>query len=90
MNDDDFARDALRRIRIETKANTDRLGNQMADSIIDAWTKDPIFKETIIPAMAKCPTFLYADIFDAMAKRLTERFQSEVMWYEIEGKSNDK
>lgn len=90
MTEDDYARDALRCIRMQTKSATDNIGNKMADDIMNVWIQSEEFKRTIMPSMAKCPTFLYADIFDAMAKRLTERFQSEIIWYNIEDDKNDK
>lgn len=90
MTEDDYARDALQRIRMQTKSATDSIGNKMADDIMNVWTQSEAFKQTIMPSMSKCPTFLYADIFDAMAKRLTERFQSELIWYSIESNKDDK
>ncbi len=84
MNENEFANDALRRIREATKSETDRIGIQLADAIMNIWCQDPKFKETVLPVLSKCPVFMYADIFDAMAKQLTDRFQSEAMWYEIE------
>lgn len=83
MNENDFAMDALARLRSETQETTTRLGNQIADRIMDIWISDPAFKTEILPTFAKCPVFLYADIFDAMAKRMTERCQTEGMWYQM-------
>lgn len=94
MNEKDFAADmamdVLNRIRHETKPQTDKLGMQIADKIMDSWTQDPSFNETVLPALSEMPTFLYSDIFDAMAKRMTERCQTEVMWYNPNtGKKDD-
>lgn len=89
MNDNDFAMDALNRLRAQTKAETDKLGYQMADSIMDIWCKDPLFQKSVVPGLAQCPTFLYADIFNAMARRMTERCQSETMWYNPETGTQD-
>ena len=90
MTEDDYAKDVLQHIRMQTKSWTDNIGSKMADDIMTVWTQDEDFKQTIIPAMAKYPAFLYADIFDAMGKRLTERFQSEIIWYTIEDDTGDK
>lgn len=89
MTEDEFASDALQRMREQTKAQTDEIGVKMADAIMNVWTSDTTFKETVMPTLSKCPAFLYADIFDAMAERLTERFQSEILWYQIEGDSGN-
>lgn len=86
MNENDFAMDALNRLRSETRDTTTRLGNQIADRIMDIWISDPNFKTEILPTFAECPAFLYADVFDAMAKRMTERCQTEGMWYKMDNK----
>lgn len=88
MNENDFAMDAFDRIRATTRETTDALGRKMADQIMDSWVNDPTFKNDILPGIAQAPVFLYADIFDAMAKRLTERCQTEAMWYELDKKDN--
>lgn len=88
MNENDFAMDAFNRIRDTTKETTDALGRKMADQIVDGWVNDPTFKKDILPGIAQAPAFFYADIFDAMAKRLTERCQAEAMWYELDKKDD--
>lgn len=84
MDNNDFARDAFERIRATTKDTTDTLGRKMADQIMDSWVNDPTFKDGVLPSLAQSPVFLYADIFDAMAKRLTERCMTEAIWYEMD------
>jgi hypothetical protein len=83
MNDNDFAIDALNRLREETKGTTDKLGIQLADTLFNLWTKDPSFKN-ISSSLKNCPTFLYADMFNAMAKRMTERMTTEIIWNELD------
>lgn len=89
MNENDFANDALNKLRMQTKEATDKIGCDMADQLMNVLINEPKFKNQILPAISSCPVFLYADIFDAMAKRLTERFQSEGMWHEIEGSDSE-
>lgn len=84
MSDDNqYANDLLQHIRIMTKSETDRIGNVIGDAIFDAWLHNPEFKEKVLSQVKKTPTFLYADIFDAMGKRLVDRLTSESIWDEL-------
>lgn len=82
-NDNQYANDLLRHVRNMTKPETDRIGIVIADTIFDAWVHNPEFKEKVLSQVKKTPSFLYADIFDAMGKRLADRLTSESIWDEL-------